>query len=163
MTIMATDEEKRAVQKAKEKALDEIKKELKKLKILNNSLERMNDLINALEQANDVDELVSKLDKAFDDLFNEFEAEHRKYTGKKEALKALIKDTDLSPAGARTVIDNLIEKEKAEAVRHARKGLELLQSAGTMPESVAEATKELSEAAKKLQEIAGKETVKGLL
>jgi hypothetical protein len=94
-------------------------------------------------------------------LADEVLAERNKLHGKREAYLELLKHADLSPTDARTVIDALIKKEREEALEHAQHGLELLQGAGTMPESVAEATKELAEAAKRLREITGKETVKG--
>jgi hypothetical protein len=92
-----------------------------------------------------------------DKLFDKYQAENYKVGGKFEAWVEVLKHAD-SPTDARTVIDALIEKERRQALKHARKGLELLQ---TMPPSIAGAAEELAEAAKKLQQIAGKEIVKG--
>ena len=60
-------------------------------------------------------------------LFDKYQAENYKIGGKFEAWVEVIKHAD-SPTEARTVIDALIEKERRQALKHARKGLELLQT-----------------------------------
>jgi len=163
MTIMPTDQETKAVRKSLERAFKEMDDELEKCKNLNEAMSHLLDVVKSLRRSRDpvMDHLLHRLFADIGALVDLQGVEIRKLRGKQEAEKKVVDGFgNLSPTDARTVIDDLIKKEKQAALKHAQKGLELLRGS-TMPESIPEAAKELAEAAKELQGIAGKEIVKG--
>lgn len=154
---MPTEKEQEQVRSAKEKALKEIDDEINEWESLSKSVKNLGDLIIALRRAHNpgTDIVADQYQIAYEALLGRLWQESNMVAGKQEATHELVELPNVSLAGARNVVDGLIEREHAKAVEHAQKAFELLQGG-----HAAEAAGEFEAAVKELHKIQGKEKIK---
>lgn len=154
---MPTEKEEKQVRSAKERTLEELNSEISEWESLSKSVRDLGDLIIALRRAHDptTDMIADQYQAAYDALLGKLWRESNMVAGKQEARHTLVQFPHVSLEGARNLIDDLIANEKAQAIDHATKAVQLVQA-----QHFGEAASEFQAAVKELHKIAGKEKVK---